>query len=324
MAVPSNHTIVNSTSCPAFLLSRAFLNTSEVPSYMASGIVTNSVQDAFITNLVEFDLTKKEAQCYYYLFRNGPKTLPSLAKALNTDRKDVSHILTTLIEEDMVRPSLQSPTEYVAVEFNTALEAVMRHRMYELQEIEVIRQELQEFFQQHPLRSSPKISSFKLLRNVREIASVGLSTLLSTEEEFLWVAPKEGLEMASSFGINDVVRELCEHGGCIRGITNITGDMSPLVQETLDIGEKVRHFDAYRGTYFGVFDRKHCISAINIDVENVTPETPARMFYTDDSTYPSYLLYLFELLWKQSTPAEERIQELLKQGYDNSSRTSPQ
>jgi hypothetical protein len=38
------------------------------------------------------------------------------------------------------------------------------------------------------------------------------------------------------------------------------------------------------------------------------------MIYTDDPTYASYLEATFEMLWKQSVPAEERIKELLEQG----------
>ncbi|MGZ4932124.1 MAG: hypothetical protein ACXV46_04990 [Halobacteriota archaeon] len=37
------------------------------------------------------------------------------------------------------------------------------------------------------------------------------------------------------------------------------------------------------------------------------------MLYTDKSRYATYLLSLFELLWKQSVPAQQRIDELLEQ-----------
>ncbi|MGZ7169488.1 MAG: helix-turn-helix domain-containing protein, partial [Halobacteriota archaeon] len=46
-------------------------------------------EDDFITHLVGFGLTEKEAQCYFYLLRYGPKTPSPLAKSLNTYREDV-------------------------------------------------------------------------------------------------------------------------------------------------------------------------------------------------------------------------------------------
>lgn len=274
--------------------------------------------DEFITHLQRFGLTEQEAQLYFRLLASGPTTSSSLTEVLSLDHEDINRMLTTLIENDMVRPSLQSPTKYAAVELDVVLEAAMQNCASELQDVKARRQEFVAFSRQHPLHPSADVSTFKMLRNVREIASVAISTLLSTEEEFLWIAPKEGLELASTFGINNAVHEFYERGGSARGITDITAQTIPLVQELLDIGEEVRHFDGYRGMYYGVFDRRHCMSAINIDVSQLTPDTPARALYTEDSLYAQYLLALFELLWKQSVSAEERIQELLERGAGQS------
>ncbi len=121
---------------------------------MASGIGTDHVHNAFVTHLVEFDLTKQEAECYYYLLKNGPTTLPTLTTALNADRGAVSYSLIRLIEEDMVRPSLRSPTEYAAVELSTALETMMRRRAYELQMMKTRERELIGYAQQYHWRHS--------------------------------------------------------------------------------------------------------------------------------------------------------------------------
>jgi len=116
------------------------------------------------------------------------------------------------------------------------------------------------------------------------------------------------------FGVNDVVQELSRRGGKTRGITDITHDTIPLVQEVIDVGEEVPHVDGYLGLFYTVFDKKHCISAINIDIKHHKPDEPATMLYTDDPVYARYFVSTFERLWQQSTPAEQRIQELLKQG----------
>ncbi len=100
--------------------------------------------------------------------------------------------------------------------------------------------DLKEFCQRHPLYHSVDTSSFKVLRNTREIAGTALSTLLSTEEELLCIAPHGGLQLASRFGGNVLVHELHERGGCIRGKTDITASVIPLVQETIDILQCLR------------------------------------------------------------------------------------
>ena len=38
------------------------------------------------------------------------------------------------------------------------------------------------------------------------------------------------------------------------------------------------------------------------------------MLYTDDPVFADYLISTFEMVWRQSVPAEERIRELLKLG----------
>ena len=87
-----------------------------------------------------------------------------------------------------------------------------------------------------------------------------------------------------------------------------------VIRHHLDIGADVRHFAGYRGAYYGIFDKKHCFSAINIDVNNLKLDEPLSMLYTNDPVYADYLTSTFEMMWKNSAPAEQTIQELLKQG----------
>ena len=94
-------------------------------------------------------------------------------------------------------------------------------------------------------------------------------------QEMLWVAPKQGLVGASLLGMNDVVKELVERGGSVRGVTDISYSEIELVQELLDVGEDVWHFEGYRGVFYAVLDKRYCISAINIDVKRLSLSEPA-------------------------------------------------
>ncbi|MGZ7112200.1 MAG: hypothetical protein ACXVIU_12970, partial [Halobacteriota archaeon] len=57
-----------------------------------------------------------------------------------------------------------------------------------------------------------------------------------------------------------------------------------------------------------------CISGINWEFKRISLDQPMAALWTDDSTYAQYLTSTFEMMWQQSVPAEERIEELLKQG----------
>ena len=63
-----------------------------------------------------------------------------------------------------------------------------------------------------------------------------------------------------------------------------------------------------------LFDKKISITAINTDLKRVSLNEPVAALWTDDAIYAEVLTYTFELLWKQSIPAAQQIEELLKEG----------
>jgi sugar-specific transcriptional regulator TrmB len=268
----------------------------------------------FVTRLIGFGLSEKEAQAYLHLLKYGPKTPSPLAKSLKTYREDVHRTLTSLIEKGMVRPSLDSPTIYTAVELDAALDAAVKKHESELREMEIRKRELQDLAKEQRFRPSEEVSTFKMLKSLKEVISTALPVFVSAEEEFLWLSNREGVEMSQVFGILEAEREFIERGGRCRGIADVTYRIVDIIRYHLDIGADVRHIENYRGAYFGVFDKKTCISAINIDIKHIKLDEPLSMLYTDDPVFADYLVSTFEMLWEQGVPAEERIQELLKQG----------
>ncbi|MDD1720874.1 MAG: hypothetical protein LUP95_02705, partial [Euryarchaeota archaeon] len=109
-------------------------------------------------------------------------------------------------------------------------------------------------------------------------------------------------------------KEFLDRGGRIRFITDITYPYVELIRQHLDAGMEVRHFDKYSGLLFCVFDGKIGVSGINVaELTRVSLSVPVSVLWTDDPTYAQYMTSTFELLWQQSVPAEERIEELLKQ-----------
>jgi HTH-type transcriptional regulator, sugar sensing transcriptional regulator len=273
-----------------------------------------SRDDEFTRRLIGFGLSEKEAQLYVHLLKYGPKTPSPLAKSLKTYREDVHRTLTSLIEKGMVRPSLDAPTVYAAVELETALEAALKKQESELREMEVRKRELQELAKQQQFRPSDEVATFKILKSIKEVIATALPVFVSAEEEFLWLSNREGVEFSQVFGILEAEREFIERGGQCRGITDVTYRIIDIIRYHLDIGADVRHISGYRGAYFGIFDRKYCISAINIDIKHLRLDEPLSMLYVDDPVYAQYLVSTFEMLWEQAVPAAERIRELLDQG----------
>jgi sugar-specific transcriptional regulator TrmB len=270
--------------------------------------------DEFTSRLISFGLSEKEAQLYLHLLKYGPKSPSPLAKSLQTYREDVHRTLTSLIEKGMVRPSLDSPTVYAAVDLDAALDAAVKKHESELREMEARKRELQELSAQQRFRPSDDVKTFKIIKSIKELVGIANALTTACENEVILVSPEEVIAVASLFGILDEIAKLIERGASFRMLTDVSYSAIEFVKEALGIGEEVRHLDGYRGVYFAVLDRKTCLHGINLNIKHLSLTQPIAMLYTDDPTYADYLIGTFEGLWEQSVPAEERIQELLQQG----------
>ncbi|MGZ4947257.1 MAG: TrmB family transcriptional regulator [Halobacteriota archaeon] len=267
----------------------------------------------FITRLIGFGLSEKEAQLYLHLLKYGPKTPSPLAKSLNTYREDAHRTLTSLIDKGMVHPSLDSPTIYAAVDLDNALESAVQKQQSELREMEKRKRELQELSKQQRFRPSDEVSTFKIIKTMKELISVSIPLIDSLQEEWLIAVPAIMTVFASLFGVNEAASEFIKRGGKVRAIIDISYQTIEPVREMISIGEEVRHIDQH-GITFVVFDKKVAMSTINAEITRISLNAPAFGLWTDDQAYAQYLASTFEMLWNQAIDAEERIQQLLKEG----------
>ena len=267
----------------------------------------------FITRLIDFGLSEKEAHLYLHLLKYGPKPPSLLAKSLKTYREDVYRTLTGLIDKGMVNPSLETPTVYAAVELGIALDAALQKHESELREMEIRKRELEEISKQQRFRPSDEFSTFKIIKSLKELIGLAMPTVATTVEEWVSVVPAIFFVVSSLYTLDDT-KTFIDRGGKMRTITDFSYEHLEPVQQHLDTGVDVRQLTGYQGIMFSVFDKKISTSAINADINRISLDALMSMLWTDDPTYAQYLMSTFELLWKQAIPAAQRIEELLKEG----------
>ncbi|MGZ4926485.1 MAG: hypothetical protein ACXV4B_08555, partial [Halobacteriota archaeon] len=180
----------------------------------------------------------------------------------------------------------------------------------ELREMEARKQELEKLSTYHNFRPSDEVATFKIIKSIKELVSVELPLAKSAQEEILMVVPQELVTISSLFGVTQEVGKFIERGGSARGVTDFSYPGIELMQEMLKIGEDWRHFDQYRGLSFIVTDRKTSLTSINLDIRRISLNERIAVLWSDDPTYAEYLSGTFEVLWNQSVPSAQRIQEL--------------
>ncbi len=159
--------------------------------YCASVVMDDDA--AFTSRLIGFGLSEKEARLYLHLLKYGPKTPSPLAKSLKTYREDVHRGLSSLIEKGMVRPSLDSPTIYAAVDLDAALDSAVKKQESELREMEARKRELQELSKQQRFRPSDEVTTFKIIKSVKELVAATATLVSYAKNTFLYVVPAEML-----------------------------------------------------------------------------------------------------------------------------------
>ena len=172
----------------------------------------------FIAELIGFGLIEKEAQLYLHLLKYGPRSPTLLAKLLKTYREDVHRTLTDLIDKGMVKPSLEAPTVYAAVDLEVALGTALKKHESELREMEVKRRQLQAMSQQLRFRPSDEFATFKIIKSLKELVSIGLTTLNSSEKEWLMICPPIFSVVSSLYALEDT-KKFIDRGGVVKIIT---------------------------------------------------------------------------------------------------------
>ena len=209
----------------------------------------------FLSRLMSFGLSKKEAQAYLHLLKYGPKPPTLLAKSLKTYRKDVYRTLTVLMNKGMVNPSLETPTVYAAVDLDIALDTALKKHESELREMEMRKRELQELSRQQQFRPSDEYPTFKIIKSLRESEAVTSSLINSAEREITNIIPELALALSPLYWIKDM-KKFIDRGGQMKCITDFSYKYMESVQQHLDIGVDVRQLTGYQGLWFAVYDRK--------------------------------------------------------------------
>jgi len=153
----------------------------------------------------------------------------------------------------------------------------------------------------------------KIITNVTDALAICSNIIESANNEVIYITPPSLLVLASQLGLREKIKLLIQKEARVRGIADFSHQYISEMRELLDIGTDVRHISQYQGIFMLVGDGRESISSMSIDVEKLSIDTPLVALWSDNPSYAEYLMSTFEMVWKQATPAAQRIEELLKE-----------
>jgi len=288
-------------------------STRRTQRHKSNRYVFPPMQQALIEKLEAFGLSAKEAHLYALLLKYGPKTTGELAKLLHSYRVDVYRILETLAEKGMVEESVEKPTKYAAVSVEPALEAAMMRHAYELRWMEENRDEVLKLA--HEYLSSDVLANdlytFKVIKGRSNTLAAMEQLVKTAEERVLFISSLGGIPILSTSGLMEYFIDATNRGVRVRYITEILLRNIDSVREALAGGIEVRHHDDYAGMRFLVVDAHESLTTITFDALRHGKDAADTAFWTNSPEYAQYLEASFELLWDNSTDAQQRIDYVL-------------
>jgi pimeloyl-ACP methyl ester carboxylesterase/sugar-specific transcriptional regulator TrmB len=154
--------------------------------------------------LLDYGLTNKEADIYIFLAKNVILTGGEISKQTKIARSLVYRILKNLQTKGLVEPTLESPTRFVAVPFDKALDLIIKTKKQEALKVEREKQDLLADWKTIS-KTEPAVEyeRFVIIEGNKKIHLKMLQMLKETKRHFSGMLTISGLARAEQFGVLD-------------------------------------------------------------------------------------------------------------------------
>jgi sugar-specific transcriptional regulator TrmB/pimeloyl-ACP methyl ester carboxylesterase len=154
--------------------------------------------------LRDFGLTSKEAEVYIFLAKYEVLTGGEIAKQTKIARSLVYRILKSLQSKGLVEATLESPTRFVAVPFEKALDLIIKTKQEEALRIERAKKGLLEDWKViSKAKPKTKYERFVVIEGNKKIYLKMLQMIKETKNQFSGILPVSDLARAEQFGVFD-------------------------------------------------------------------------------------------------------------------------
>lgn len=265
-------------------------------------------------------MSKREIQVYMFLARSGVQSTSLVAKRLKMERVQAYRTFKKLLEKGFIEATLERPTRFTIVPFETLLETYINAKKSEIVSFNEQKDHLLTSWQSMSAPESEyPIAKFSVITGKKKIHSKMLNMIRESEKNVLLLTTRLGLVQEDIAGIFDaIVQPAQRHKVGFKILT----DVEP---ENLKVAERLRKkFSAERknvvtrhlnlsSSFFPRFlikDQEQVIlyapsgddqSLLNLEDEGL---------WINDKMFISVLEAFFDQMWQSAIDTEVRIEEL--------------
>jgi len=174
--------------------------------------------------LKSFGLTEKEMDIYIYIAQHGAQRSGEIAKGIKTHRAEIYRMLKSLQTKSIVQQTLESPTRFTAVPFETVIESFIKTKRQEADSVESTQQDLLEDWKNiSKHEAEPPLEKFMVIEGRQKIYSKILKMVNETKNQMSATVIVSALIRADEFGILDAAfRHASEFKVQFRFLTELT------------------------------------------------------------------------------------------------------
>jgi sugar-specific transcriptional regulator TrmB len=268
--------------------------------------------------LKNLELTEKEAEVYIFLSKHGVLKCGEIAKGMKRHKAQIYRILKILQTKGLLESTLEAPTRYTAVPFETVLDLSIKAKRDEAVQMEKTRQDILNYWKSiRQPRLEPPLGKFVVIEGNHKIYPKISQMIKNTKDQLSTVATVSGLARADQFGIFDVIfTHPLRSSIQFRFVTDLSSQnldaMKTLLKRTHETGLNLKG----RNSDIGLQSPRMVIRDGEEILFFITPRPDAPTteqdvcLWTDCKELVRAFSAVFEDLWRNSTDIEKTMAEI--------------
>jgi sugar-specific transcriptional regulator TrmB/pimeloyl-ACP methyl ester carboxylesterase len=271
------------------------------------------------TVLLDYGLTNKEADIYIFLAKNVVLTGGEIAKQTQIARPVVYRILKSLQTKGLVELTLESPTRFVAVPFEKALDLIIKTKKQESLKVEREKQDLIEDWKTiSKTKPAVEYERFVIIEGNKKIHLKMLQMIKETKKNFAGTLSISGLAHAEQFGVFDAAyNHPLKTQMKVQFITDLNKEnleafklFKPKLKTALDLRARSSLTEITLLPRMVTKDKEEVLFFIRPEEGTLTRRQDDVCIYTNCKSLVETFNGIFQNLWHTSVDTEAKIREL--------------